>query len=100
MKNKKSKFKNKVFKVVKRIPKGRVLAYKDVAKLAGKPKAYRVVGNILGENFDPKIPCHRVVRSDGKVGGYNKGENKKIILLKKEKVVIVNRLHNYFVRSK
>jgi O6-methylguanine-DNA--protein-cysteine methyltransferase len=50
-------------------------------------KAYRAVGNILNKNYDPKIPCHRVVRSDGKTGGYNRGDKKKIELLKKEGVI-------------
>ncbi|NCO15129.1 6-O-methylguanine DNA methyltransferase [Candidatus Wolfebacteria bacterium CG18_big_fil_WC_8_21_14_2_50_39_7] len=77
-------FKKKVLKIVAKIPKGKVLTYKKVAKLAGKPKAYRAVGNILSKNRNPKIPCHRVIRSDGKIGGYNKGEKVKIILLKKE----------------
>ncbi|MBP9694853.1 MAG: MGMT family protein [Candidatus Magasanikbacteria bacterium] len=74
-------FKEKVFKVVKKIPKGSVLTYKEVSRLAGSPKAYRAVGNILNTNYNPGIPCHRVVRSDGKIGGYNRGsENKKRIL--------------------
>ncbi len=77
-------FKEKVFKVVREIPEGRVLTYKDVAERAGRSKAWRAVGNILNKNQDPKIPCHRVVRTDGKVGGYNKGTTKKITLLKKE----------------
>jgi methylated-DNA-[protein]-cysteine S-methyltransferase len=74
-------FTENVFKVVKKIPKGSVLTYKEVAKLAGNAKAYRAVGNILNTNYNPEIPCHRVVRSDGKTGGYNRGlENKKRIL--------------------
>jgi O-6-methylguanine DNA methyltransferase len=77
-------FKEKVLKIVAKIPKGKVLTYKKVAQLAGRPKAYRLVGNILNKNYDPRIPCHRVIRSDGKIGGYNRGEKVKIILLKKE----------------
>lgn len=77
-------FREKVFKVVRKIPKGKVLSYKKVAKLAGKPKAWRAVGNILKKNKDPKIPCHRVIRSNGKIGGYNQGTKKKMDLLKKE----------------
>ena len=77
-------FKEKVYAVVKKIPKGKVLTYQEVAKRAGKPKAYRVVGNFMKSNFDPKIPCHRVIRSDGKFGGYNRGSTKKIRLLKAE----------------
>jgi len=81
----KSNFKNKVFGVVRRIPRGKVLTYKQVAVFAGKPRAYRAVGNILNKNYDPKIPCHRVIRSDGKTGGYNRGKRAKISLLTKEK---------------
>ena len=70
-------FSEKVYAVVKKIPKGRVLTYKEVAKRAGKPLASRAVGNILNKNHDPKIPCHGVIRSDGKLGGYNGGARKK-----------------------
>lgn len=77
-------FKEKVYSVVKKIPKGKVLTYKEVAKRAGKPKAYRAVGNILHKNVDPQVPCHRVVRSDGKIGGYNRGMSSKIKILKLE----------------
>ncbi|MGB9743466.1 MAG: MGMT family protein [Minisyncoccales bacterium] len=98
-KNKKSKrkikfqkkiFQEKIFEIIKRIPKGKVLTYKEVAKLAGRPKAWRPVGNILNKNRDPKIPCHRVIRSDRRVGGYFSGTKKKISLLKKEGVLINN----------
>lgn len=79
-------FKQKVCSIVKGIPKGEVLTYKQVAELAGNKKAYRAVGNILNKNFDPKIPCHRVIKSDGKIGGYNRGRKRKIDLLKKEDI--------------
>lgn len=80
----KSDFKEKVFRVVKNIPQGRILTYKEVAAKAGRPKAWRVVGNILNRNYDPRIPCHRVIRSDGEIGGYNRGAEKKSELLRKE----------------
>jgi len=83
-------FKRKVLEIVKRIPKGKVMTYAKIAKIAGRPKAWRAVGNILNKNKDPNIPCHRVIRSDGKIGGYNLGQNKKITLLKKEGVKIEN----------
>lgn len=82
-----NKFSDKVYAVVKRIPRGKVLTYKKVASLAGSPKAFRAVGNILNKNYDPQIPCHRVIRSDGKTGGYNRGKEYKIKLLKKEKEI-------------
>lgn len=76
-------FKEKVFAVVKKIPRGSVLTYGEVARRAGKPRAARAVGAILRTNFDSKIPCHRVIRSDGRLGGYNRGiKNKKAILRK------------------
>jgi O-6-methylguanine DNA methyltransferase len=79
-------FKEKVYEVVKKIPKGKVLTYKEVAKKAGSPNASRAVGNILSKNYDPKIPCHRVIRSDGGMGGYNRGLNNKIKILRQEGV--------------
>jgi methylated-DNA-[protein]-cysteine S-methyltransferase len=77
-------FQKKVYAVVKRIPRGKTLTYKQVAKLAGSPKAFRAVGNVLNKNYDPNIPCHRVVRSDGQTGGYNRGASKKAEILMKE----------------
>ena len=62
------------------------MTYKQVAELAGKRRAWRAVGNILNKNRDKKIPCHRVIRSDGSIGGYNLGVGKKAFLLKKEGV--------------
>ena len=81
-------FKQKVLGVVKKIPRGKTLTYKEVAKKADSPKAFRAVGNILSKNYNTKIPCHRVIRSDGKTGGYNRGANKKIKILEKEKVLL------------
>jgi len=79
-------FADRVFAVVKTIPKGQTRTYAQVAALAGSPRAYRAVGNILNTNYDPSIPCHRVVRSDGTPGGYNRGTKKKIAILKKERL--------------
>lgn len=67
---------------MRKIPEGKTLTYKEVALLAGSPRAYRAVGNILNQNYDPQIPCHRVIRSDGKLGGYNRGAE-----LKEEKLL-------------
>lgn len=85
-------FSKKVIGIVSKIPKGKTLSYKEVARRAGAEKAARAVGNVLNKNyFDcvkagrKNIPCHRVVRSDGKTGGYAKGEREKRRLLKKEK---------------
>ncbi|MBI3255341.1 MAG: MGMT family protein [Candidatus Andersenbacteria bacterium] len=72
-----NEFREKVLAVVKGIPKGEMLTYKEVAQLAGNQLAARAVGSIMRTNWDPQIPCHRVVRSDGKLGGYNRGVSQK-----------------------
>ncbi len=77
-------FEEKIHKVVKTIPKGRVMTYKEVAERIGHPNAFRAVGTTLSKNTDKSIPCHRVIRSDGKIGGYNGIRGKKEKLLKKE----------------
>ena len=77
-------FTQSIYNIVKKIPRGKTLTYKEVARLAGRPSAFRAVGNVLNKNYDPEIPCHRVVRSDGKTGGYNRGSEKKIARLKEE----------------
>lgn len=66
-------FRDRVFEVVRNIPKGKTLSYREVAARAGSPNAARAVGNIMKGNWDPAIPCHRVIRSDGKIGDYNRG---------------------------
>ena len=73
----KTRFTNQVYDVVRKIPEGQTRTYKEVAVLAGRPKAFRAVGNILNKNYNPDIPCHRVVRSDGQIGGYNRGQAQK-----------------------
>lgn len=66
-------FREKVLAMVKKIQKGGSMTYKQVATKAGNPKAARAVGAIMRTNYDPEIPCHRVVRSDGSLGSYNRG---------------------------
>ena len=68
-----STFKETVKDVVRTIPEGEVRTYKEVAFAAGKPRAARAVANIMAGNYDPTVPCHRVIRSDGGLGGYNRG---------------------------
>lgn len=83
-------FNQKVWAALKLIPRGRVATYKELAEFIGKPKAARAVGNACGRNPNaPAVPCHRAVKSDGSLGGYNGGVNKKIYLLKKEGLKIV-----------
>jgi len=81
-------FREKILNIVRKIPKGKILTYQKVAQLAGFPRAWRAVGNVLNKNKNSKIPCHRVIRSDGKIGGYREGIKKKITLLRKEGVII------------
>ena len=72
MKLKGTQFQLKIWSYLKKIPKGKLKTYAKVAKAIGKPKAVRAVANAIGKNpFPPKIPCHRVIRSDGKLGGYS-----------------------------
>ena len=73
-----------MFAIVRKIPRGKTLSYMIVAKRAGNRNAARAVGGILKTNYDPKIPCHRVIRSDGKLGGYNQGTRQKARKLKVE----------------
>ena len=72
-------FQLKVWAYLKKIPRGTVVTYSAVAKGVGKPLAVRAVANAIGKNpYAPKIPCHRVIRSDGSLGGYSgKGGLKK-----------------------
>ncbi len=78
-------FTDRVLAVVKGIKIGSTLSYKEVAIKAGNAKAVRAVGTIMAKNFRPDIPCHRVIKSDGTVGAYNRGGSEaKIKLLKKE----------------
>lgn len=70
-------FTQSVKRVVAKIPKGSVMTYKEVAVAAGNPRAARAVANIMAANYDPDVPCHRVIRTDGRLGGYNRGGVKK-----------------------
>ena len=82
-----TKFQLKVWTYLRKIPRGSVKTYSEVAKGIRKPLAVRAVANAIGKNpYAPKIPCHRVIRSDGSLGGYSgKGGLKtKRFLLKKE----------------
>ena len=66
-------FEQKVKAIVAKIPKGKTMTYKEVATKAGSPNAARAVGSVMKANYDPKVPCHRVIRSDGVIGDYNRG---------------------------
>jgi O-6-methylguanine DNA methyltransferase len=99
-----SDFSKKVLEIVIKIPKGSLMTYHQVAKAAGSPKAYRAVGSILNRNYREKewqlpldeiepVPCHRVIRSDGYLGGYARGPlDKKRLLMLEGHVVDKNRI--------
>lgn len=83
-------FREKVIAIVKKIPKGKTMTYKEVAARARHPGAARAVGAIMCVNKDKSVPCHRVIRSDGTLGGYNglQGTKSKRALLLREGVKI------------
>ena len=89
--SKNSEFEKSVWEVLKKIPKGQVVSYLDIAKAIGRPNASRAVGSAVGKNpFAPKVPCHRVVKSDGSLGGYSGkgGVRGKTSLLEKEGIEV------------
>ncbi|MDO8625012.1 MAG: MGMT family protein [Candidatus Diapherotrites archaeon] len=82
-------FNQKVYRALSKIPRGRVTTYAQIAKAIGHPKAYRAVGGACNKNPNaPAVPCHRVVKSDGSLGGYAHGKRRKIALLKKEGIAV------------
>ncbi len=85
-----TEFQKKVYALCKEVPKGKVTTYKEIGKkLGGRGQIYRAVGAALNKNpFSPDVPCHRVVCSDGNVGGFAGGVRRKVALLKGEKVFV------------
>lgn len=77
-----------IYQLTKKIPEGTVTTYGEIAAALKKPRLSRFVGTVLNSNTDPAIPCHRVIRQNGEVGGYNKGTSKKIVLLKREGIMV------------
>ncbi|RLG56559.1 MAG: cysteine methyltransferase [Hadesarchaea archaeon] len=96
------RFQFRVLKLVSEIPSGKVTTYKELARAMGNPRACRAVAGALAKNPDPvKIPCHRVVRSDGQIGGYKLGISRKAKLLTEEGVTVRNKkvdLERYMYR--
>lgn len=83
-------FSEQCYAALKRVPKGRVTTYKELAR-AVKTKAYRAVGTAMKNNpYAPKVPCHRVVQSNGQIGGFMYGTAAKVKLLKGEGVKVAN----------
>lgn len=87
----KKKFEELILELCAKIPRGRITTYKEIAKAVGNQNAVRAVGNALKKNKHPiRIPCHRVVKSNGFVGNYVFGCRKKALLLAKEGIKIEN----------
>ena len=96
-------FEQKVLSTIKLIPTGKVSTYREVARAIGRAGSARAVGNALNKNPDaPRVPCHRIVKSNGELGGYAGGEKRKIALLAKEGVVVrqgrINNLKDVFYK--
>lgn len=85
-----SDFRTRVIRVVRRIPSGRVATYGDVARVAGRPRAWRAVGTIMRTCDQPGVPCHRVIASGGRLGGYGGSEALKAALLRAEGILVAN----------
>ncbi len=90
-------FQKKVYDACSKVPKGKVTSYRDLAH-AIHTKAYRAVGMALNKNpFSPRVPCHRVINADGRLGGFASGLKNKIKLLKKEGIIITdNKIEQLF----
>ena len=85
------KLEEKVYKKLLKVPRGMVTTYGELSKAVGIKNGQRVIGRIMNKNPYPVIvPCHRVIKSDGKIGGYAWGEKIKISMLSKEGVKIKN----------
>ncbi len=81
-------FADRVRDAVRQIPKGETRSYGEVARAIGYPRAARAVGTVMKNNYDSTVPCHRVIRSDGKLGNYNRGgQGRKREILRAEGVV-------------
>lgn len=92
----KTDFAARVRSVVRRIPRGRVSTYGDIAAAAGRPRAHRAVGNIMRGTSDSSVPCHRVISAGGKLGGYGRDLFAKRALLIAEGVIVANgRVKNF-----
>ena len=87
-----SAFARAVYEKLTLVPAGRVVSYQELARAVGKPRSARAVGNALNKNpYAPRVPCHRVVKASGDVGGFAHGTEKKIRLLESEGIKISNK---------
>ena len=97
-------FSEKCYVLLKKVPRGKITTYKEIAG-ALKTKAYRAVGNAMNKNpYAPEVPCHRVVKSNGEIGGFASGTKRKTEMLKKEGIKIKNNkienMEEYFCNMK
>ena len=83
-------FNEKCYALLRKVPKGKVTTYKEIAE-ALNTKAYRAVGNAMNKNQSPNVLCHRVIKTNGKVGGFAQGTDKKIQMLLEEGIEVKNR---------
>ncbi len=86
----KSSFNERCYQILLKVPKGKITTYKEIAHILHS-KAYRAVGNAMNKNpYAPQVPCHRVINSDGTIGGFANGQSKKAKMLRQEGIEIVN----------
>lgn len=85
----KQTFSQRCYAILKKVPKGKVTTYKAIANALGT-KAYQAVGNAMNRNCYRDVPCHRVVKSNGEIGGFARGTRRKIKLLEKEELEIAD----------
>ena len=91
-----SDFTRRVLAAVRRVPPGRVATYGDIARLAGRPRAWRAVGNIMRGCSEPSVPCHRIISAGGRLGGYGGNLPLKRALLRAEGLIVIgNRVRGF-----
>ena len=84
-----TKFQSECYEALKKVPKGKVITYAGLARMVGRPKAHRAVGSAMNKNpYAPQVPCHRVVKSNGDLGGFATDIKVKIKRLQKEGIVV------------
>jgi len=84
-----TKFQSECYEALKKVPKGKVITYAGLARMVGRPKVHRAVGSAMNKNpYAPQVPCHRVVKSNGDLGGFATDIKVKIKRLQKEGVVV------------
>ena len=84
-------FQSQCYEALKQVPSGKVISYSGLVEMVGRPQAHRAVGNAMNKNpFAPEVPCHRVVKSNGDLGGFGGGSRLKIKRLQEEGVKVSN----------